>query len=120
MSNTGLRTDRVITGRDLLTLHDEALWHAAERTDLFVEVDRNQKERSILALRKMGHVVGFLGDGVNDAPAMQNADTSLSVDHAVDVAREAADFVLLDRDLDVIRRGIEVGRTTFAIRSNTC
>ena len=64
----------------------------------------NQKERIILALKKMGHVVGFLGDGVNDAPAMHAADTSLSVEQAVDVAREAADFVLLERDLDVIRR----------------
>jgi Mg2+-importing ATPase len=62
----------------------------------------------------MGHVVGFLGDGVNDAPAMHAADTSLSVDQAVDVAREAADFVLLERGLDVIRRGIEEGRRTFA------
>ena len=61
-----------------------------------------------------GHVVGFLGDGVNDAPAMHAADTSLSVDEAVDVAREAADFVLLERDLDVIRRGIDEGRKTFA------
>ena len=62
----------------------------------------------------MGHVVGFLGDGVNDAPAMHAADTSLSVEQAVDVAREAADFVLLERNLDVIRRGIEEGRKTFA------
>jgi Mg2+-importing ATPase len=110
----GLRTDRVLTGRDLDDLHDEALWHAAERTDLFVEVDPNQKERIILSLKKMGHVVGFLGDGVNDAPAMHAADTSLSVEQAVDVAREAADFVLLERGLDVIRRGIEEGRRTFA------
>src|SRR5207342_3492464 len=63
---------------------------------------------------KMGHVVGFLGYGVNDAPAMHVADTSLSVEEAVDVAREAADFVLLERNLDVIRRGIEEGRRTFA------
>jgi Mg2+-importing ATPase len=77
-------------------------------------VDPNQKERIILALKKRGHVVGFLGDGVNDAPAMHAADTSLSVDEAVDVARDAADFVLLERGLDVIRRGIEEGRRTFA------
>jgi len=81
---------------------------------LFVEVDPNQKERIILALKKTGHVVGFLGDGINDAPAMHAADTSLSVEGAVDVARQAADFVLLERDLDVIRRGIEEGRRTFA------
>jgi Mg2+-importing ATPase len=110
----GMRTDRVLTGRQLDELHDDALWRAAEQTDLFVEVDPNQKERIILSLKKMGHVVGFLGDGVNDAPAMHAADTSLSVEQAVDVAREAADFVLLERGLDVIRRGIEEGRRTFA------
>lgn len=110
----GLGADRVLTGRQLDELHDEALWREAERTDIFAEVDPNQKERIILALKKMGHVVGFLGDGVNDAPAMHAADTSLSVQQAVDVAREAADFVLLERGLDVIRRGIEEGRRTFA------
>ena len=110
----GLRADRTLTGGQLDELNDEALWREAERTDLFVEVDPNQKERIILALKKTGHVVGFLGDGVNDAPAMHAADTSLSVEQAVDVAREAADFVLLERGLDVIRRGIEEGRRTFA------
>jgi Mg2+-importing ATPase len=110
----GLRADRVLTGADLQRLSDEALWRAAESTDLFVEVEPNQKERIILAVKKMGHVVGFLGDGVNDAPAMHAADTSLSVEQAIDVARAAADFVLLERSLDVIRRGIEEGRKTFA------
>ncbi|HSB55180.1 MAG TPA: magnesium-translocating P-type ATPase, partial [Gemmatimonadales bacterium] len=110
----GMPVDQVITGAELDRLNDEALWHAAERTQLFAEVDPNQKERIIRALRTTGHVVGFMGDGVNDAPAMFAADTSLSVDQAVDVAREAADFVLLERDLDVIRRGIEEGRRTFA------
>jgi P-type Mg2+ transporter len=110
----GLRSERTLTGADLNALNDEALWQRAERTDLFAEVDPNQKERIILALKKTGHVVGFLGDGVNDAPAMHAADTSLSVESAVDVAREAADFVLLDRDLSVLRRGIQEGRRTFA------
>jgi len=110
----GMPHERVLSGQQLDELHDEALWQAAEHTDLFVEVDPNQKERIILALKKTGHVVGFLGDGINDAPAMHAADTSLSVEGAVDVAREAADFVLLESDLDVIRRGIEEGRRTFA------
>jgi Mg2+-importing ATPase len=110
----GLSSERVLTGKDLDELHDEALWQAAQSTDLFAEVDPNQKERVILALKKTGHVVGFLGDGINDAPAMHAADTSLSVNGAVDVAKEAADFVLLERHLDVIRRGIEAGRRTFA------
>jgi Mg2+-importing ATPase len=110
----GLPANRVLTGADLVGLHGPALWHAADRTDLFVEVDPAQKEAIILALKRAGHVVAFLGDGVNDAPAMHAADTSLSVDRAVDVAREAADFVLLRRDLDVIKSGIEAGRRTFA------
>jgi Mg2+-importing ATPase len=110
----GLRADHVLTGHQIGQLHDEALARSAETTDLFVEVDPNQKERIVLALKRNGHVVGFLGDGVNDAPAMHAADTSLSVEQAVDVAREAADFVLLERGLDVIRRGIAEGRRTFA------
>jgi Mg2+-importing ATPase len=109
----GLRAERVVTGKELLAMHDDALWSMAESTDLFVEVDPNQKERIILALRKRGHVVGFLGDGINDAPAMHSADTSISVDQAADVAKAAADFVLLERHLDVVRRGIEEGRVTF-------
>ena len=110
----GLPVQHVLTGGDLDVLNDEALWHVAEQTEVFAEVDPNQKERIILALKKTGHVVGFLGDGVNDAPAMHAADTSLSVEQAVDVAREVADFVLLERDLDVIRGGVEEGRRTFA------
>lgn len=110
----GLKHERVLTGAEVDRLDDPALWREAPRTDLFVELDPNQKERIIRALKRAGHVVGFLGDGINDAPAMHAADTSLSVEQAVDVAREAADFVLLERDLDVIRRGVEEGRRTFA------
>jgi Mg2+-importing ATPase len=94
------------------TLNDEALWHEAEQTEVSPRSIR-MKERIILALGSR-HVVGFLGDGVNDAPAMHAADTSLSVEQSADVAREVADFVLLERDLDVIRRGIAEGRRTFA------
>jgi len=113
-ATVGMQTDRVLTGKELDLLHRDALWRAAETTDLFVEVDPNQKERIIRSLRETRHVVGFLGDGVNDVPAMHAADTSLSVETAVDVARDAADFVLLERNLDVIRRGVEEGRKTFA------
>jgi P-type Mg2+ transporter len=104
----------VLTGRQLNDLHDEALWHLAERTTLFAEVDPNQKERIILALQKTGHVVGYMGDGINDAPALHAADVGLSVDTAVDVAKEAADFVLLKKDLGILRQGIDEGRVTFA------
>ncbi len=110
----GLEIEGVLTGQEIGQLRDEALWQRAERTTLFVDVDPNQKERIILALRKMGHVVGYMGDGINDAPALHAADAGISVDSAVDVAKEAADFVLLSRDLDVLRQGIEDGRRTFA------
>jgi Mg2+-importing ATPase len=104
----------VLTGSQLNDLNDEALWHLAERTTLFAEVDPNQKERIILALKKTGHVVGYMGDGINDAPALHAADVSLSVDTAVDVAKDAADFVLLKKDLAILRQGIDEGRVTFA------
>jgi Mg2+-importing ATPase len=104
----------VLTGSQLNDLHDEALWHLAERTTLFAEVDPNQKERIILALQKTRHVVGYMGDGINDAPALHAADVGLSVDTAVDVAKDAADFVLLKKDLAILRQGIDEGRVTFA------
>jgi Mg2+-importing ATPase len=110
----GLEVSGVLTGKQLGELRDEALWHAAEQANLFAEVDPNQKERIILALQKMGHVVGYMGDGINDAPALHTADVSISVDQAVDVAKEAADFVLLKRDLAVLHQGILQGRKTFA------
>ena len=110
----GMKVEPMITGSELAQMDDPALWRLAPKTSLFVEVDPNQKERIIVALKRARHVVGFLGDGVNDAPAMHAADTSLSVDQAADVARETADFVLLEPDLDVIRAGIEEGRRTFA------
>jgi Mg2+-importing ATPase len=110
----GVAVEGVLGGREIAALSDEALWHAAERTTIFAEVDPNQKERIILALRRTGHVVGYMGDGINDAPALHSADVGISVDTAVDVAREAADFVLLRNDLDTLRAGILEGRRTFA------
>jgi Mg2+-importing ATPase len=110
----GLPVDRILGAAELDELRGEALWHVAERTTVFAEVDPNQKERIILALRKMGHVVGYMGDGINDAPALHDADVGISVDQAVDVAKEAADFVLLKPDLQVLRAGIDEGRRTFA------
>lgn len=110
----GFNEPTTITGIQLDRVRDEALWQLAQKTDIFAEVDPNQKERIIVALKKWRRVVGFLGDGVNDAPAMHAADVSLSVEGAVDVAREAADFVLLRRDLSVIGQGLEEGRKTFA------
>jgi Mg2+-importing ATPase len=110
----GFDAPKLMTGRELNQLRDEALWHAAEQTDIFAEIDPNQKERIVLALKSRGHVVGYLGDGINDAPALQCADVGISVDQAAEVAKEAADFVLLQNDLDVLRQGVELGRLTYA------
>src|SRR4029079_8659391 len=86
----------------------------APRTDLFVEIDPQQKERIVRALQKHGHSVGYLGDRINHAPDLHAADVGISVEGAVDVARESADIILLSRDLDVLRSGVEDGRRTFA------
>lgn len=110
----GLGDFQVLSGNEMNDLHDEALWHAVEKTTIFAEVDPNQKERIILALKKRGHVVGYMGDGINDAPSLHSADVGISVDNAVDVAKETADLVLLKQDLDVLREGIVQGRKTFA------
>lgn len=110
----GLPADRVVTGDTLDQLSEEALRHTVTQAILFAEVDPGQKERILRALQRAGHVVGFLGDGINDAPALHDADVGISVDDATEVAREAADIVLLQSDLEILRRGVEEGRTTFA------
>jgi len=110
----GLDPASMITGDALAKLDEEALWHAAPGTTLFAEIDPQQKERIVRALQHTGHSVGYLGDGINDAPALRAADVGISVDQAVDVARESADIILLKRDLDVLRIGVEDGRRTFA------
>ncbi len=110
----GLDPSRMLTGDDIARMRDEALWHAAERTDVFAEIDPQQKERIVRALQKRGHAVGYMGDGINDAPSLMAADVGISVDQAVDVARESADVVLLRPDLDVLRIGVIDGRRTFA------
>jgi Mg2+-importing ATPase len=112
--SVGLDANAILTGADLAVMNDEALWHAAPRTDLFVEIDPQQKARIVRALQRAGHAVGYLGDGINDAPALHAADVGISVEGAVDVARESADVVLLGADLDVLRQGVEDGRRTFA------
>ena len=110
----GLGDFKVLTASELDNLGDEALWQAVEQTTIFAEVDPNEKERIILALKKHGHVVGYMGDGINDAPSLHSADVGISVENAVDVAKDAADLVLLKQDLDVLREGIVQGRKTFA------
>jgi Mg2+-importing ATPase len=110
----GMRCSGVITGAELNGLSDEALWHRAAAATVFAEVDPGQKERVIRSLKESGHVVGYLGDGINDAPALHAADVSISVENASDVAREAAEIVLLRSDLGILRAGIDEGRRTFA------
>ena len=95
-------------------MSDEALLKRVNDTDVFAEVDPNHKERIILAFKKTGHVVGFIGDGINDASALHAADVGISVNTAVDVAKEAADIVLLEKDLGVLVQGVQDGRKTFA------
>lgn len=109
----GLDATSMLTGKEISALSDEALWNLAPQTDLFVEIDPQQKERIVRALQRTGSSVGYLGDGINDAPALHAADVGISVEEAVDVARESADIILLSRDLDVLRLGVEDGRRTF-------
>jgi len=110
----GLVDARIVSGQALRQVSDEALPQLARMTDIFAEIEPNQKERIIRALRQAGHVVGYLGDGINDAPALHAADVGLSVQGAADVAKEAADIVLLEPDLAVLTAGVRAGRATFA------
>jgi Mg2+-importing ATPase len=110
----GLAKTGVLTGRDIHEMSDEALLQQVNNVDVFAEVEPNHKERIILALMKTGNVVGYIGDGINDASALHAADVGISVDSAVDVAKETADIVLMDKDLAVLTRGVQEGRKTFA------
>jgi Mg2+-importing ATPase len=113
-SKIGLPGTRILTGPEINKMSAGALLSLVNRVDIFAQVEPNQKERIVIALKKAGNVVGFMGDGINDAPALHVADVGISVDSAVDVAREAADIVLLERDLDVLAEGILEGRKTFS------
>jgi Mg2+-importing ATPase len=103
----------VLSGDDLHGMDDHALEASVERTTLFCRVTPSQKNRVLLALKRRKHVVGFLGDGINDAPALHAADVGVSVDGAVDVAKEAADLILLEQDLNVLAEGVLEGRRTL-------
>lgn len=112
--SAGIENAEPLTGDDLHRMSDAELAHRVKTVDIFAEVDPDQKRRTIVALQRAGYVVGYLGDGINDAPALHAADVGISVSNAADVAREAADFVLLEKDLGVLQRGVIEGRTTFA------
>src|SRR5450759_1915941 len=110
----GLSDTKIITGSELRQMSDDALLRHVGVVDVFAEIEPNQKERIIIAMRKAGNVVGYMGDGINDASALHAADVGISVDTAADVARDAADIVLLEKDLGVLVEGVREGRTTFA------
>jgi P-type Mg2+ transporter len=112
-AQVGLGAGRIVRGEELERLSPAALSHVAERNTVFARVTPAQKHRLILALKARGHVVGFLGDGINDAPSLHAADVGVSVANAVDVAKDAAEIILLEHSLKVLHQGILEGRKAF-------
>jgi Mg2+-importing ATPase len=110
----GLDAGRLITGDEVEKLDDDTLALQVRNVDVFAELNPVLKVRVVRAFRHSGHTVGFLGDGINDAPALHAADVGISVDNATDVAKDAASIVLMEKDLEVLMRGVRLGRTTFA------
>ncbi|MDR2929644.1 MAG: magnesium-translocating P-type ATPase [Propionibacteriaceae bacterium] len=113
-SQVGIQSSRIVLGGELDQLGDAELAKVVEEVDIFAKLSPQQKARVITSLRANGHVVGFLGDGINDASAMKAADVGISVDTAVDIAKESADVILLQKDLMVLEKGIIEGRRTYA------
>ena len=113
VSQLGLPKATILTGEQIQHMDDQALSAQVEGVNLFCRVTPVQKNRVILALKRRGRVVGYLGDGINDAPSLHSADIGFSVDSAVDVAKDAADMIMLERDLNVIAEGVFEGRRTF-------
>jgi Mg2+-importing ATPase len=112
--DVGLSADPMLLGADVENMPDPELADAAEKTTLFARLSPAHKQRVIRALRSRGHVVGFMGDGINDAPALRAADIGISVDTATDIAKESADLILLEKDLMVLEGGVIEGRKVFA------
>jgi len=109
----GLAADKIVLGDEIERMTDAALGHVAESTSIFARVSPMQKNRILTALKSRGHVVGYLGDGINDAPSLRTADVGISVSTATDVAKDAAEIVMLERGLSVLHRGILEGRKSF-------
>ena len=110
----GLNAERVLLGADIDAMDDEALAQAAEEITVFAKLSPAQKARVVTVLRQKGHSVGYMGDGINDAAAMKAADVGISVDTAVDIAKESASVVLLEKDLMVLEKGVIEGRKIYA------
>lgn len=110
----GLKVRNILLGSDIERMSAEELTQAVESTDVFAKLTPDQKTRIVTTLREAGHVVGFMGDGINDSAALKAADVGISVDTAVDVAKEASDIILLEKDLTILENGIIEGRKTYA------
>jgi Mg2+-importing ATPase len=111
--DVGLNAGEIVLGSRVAAMNDDELAEAAERSTVFAKLTPAQKERIVGALHRKGHVVGFLGDGINDSPALKAADVGISVDSAVDIARESADIILLEKSLMVLQEGVIEGRKIF-------
>ena len=110
----GLKVDYILTGSDVDNMEEDVLSEVIETTTVFAKLSPSQKAKIVSLLRKNGHTVGFMGDGINDAAAMKASDVGISVDTAVDIAKESADVILLEKDLMVLEKGIIEGRKTYA------
>src|SRR5262249_4473372 len=109
----GIQADKILLGSQVETMSDPQLAEAVETTDVFARLSPAHKQRIVQALQRAGHVVGFMGDGINDAPALRAADVGISVDNAVDIAKESADMILLEKSLMVLEEGVLEGRKVF-------
>ena len=110
----GLKVNNMLLGPDIELMSDDELLNKAETTEVFAKLTPDQKARVVSILRSNGHTVGFMGDGINDAAAMKASDVGISVDTAVDIAKESADIILLEKDLGILEEGIIEGRKTYA------
>jgi Mg2+-importing ATPase len=113
-SEVGIHAEKIILGNDVEKMSDEQLAEAIDSTDIYARLSPAHKKRVVQALQKKKHVVGFMGDGINDAPALRAADVGISVDNAVDIAKESADMILLEKNLMVLEEGVIEGRKVFA------
>ena len=112
-TEVGINAEKIILGNDVEKMSDEQLAEAIDRVDVYARLSPAHKKRVVQALQKKGHVVGFMGDGINDAPALRAADVGISVDNAVDIAKESADVILLEKNLMVLEEGVLEGRKVF-------
>ena len=113
-NKVGIKSDKIVLGSQIDKIQDIALKRLLKRTNIFAKLSPIQKARIVRVLREMDNVVGYMGDGINDSPSLINSDVGISVDTAVDIAKESADIILLEKDLNVLQDGVTEGRRTFA------